>query len=73
MATDEFTEDQLKVIVTLSKKLSFKGAAFLDAYHATFFLVSTFNGYHAQMLDKAGLSFNLNARYGYMILDIMRK
>ena len=73
MATHEFTDEQLKAINALCGKLSLKGTAIIDAYHAIFFVTSTFNRNHAEILDSADLYFDLTASKGYMVLDIMKK
>ena len=73
MATHEFTDEQLKVINNLRSKLSLKGTVIIDAYHAIFFVTSTFTRNHAEMLDNAGLFFDLTASNGYIVLDIMKK
>ena len=73
MATIGFTDEQLKVINSLRKKLALKGEALIDAYHAIFFVTSTFNCNHAEMLDSAGLFYDLTASNGYMVLDIMKQ
>lgn len=73
MAKHEFTENQLMVINNLRNKLSLNGIATIDAYHAIFFVTSTFNRNHAEMLDNEGLFFDLTASNGYMVLDIMKK
>ena len=72
MATIGFTDEQIVVINTLRKKLSLKGEALIDAYHAIFFVTSTFNRNHAETLDSAGLFYDLTASNEYMILDIMK-
>lgn len=42
MATIGFSDEQLKVINSLRDKLSLNGIATIDAYHAIFFVTSTF-------------------------------
>ena len=73
MATYRFTDEQIEVINILYKKLALKGEVLIDAYHAIFFVTSTFNKNHAEMIDSAGLFYDLTASSGYMILDIMRQ
>lgn len=73
MATHGFTDEQLKAINNLREKLSLNGIATIDAYHAIFFVTSTFTRNHAETLDNAGLYFDLTASKGYMVLDIMKK
>ncbi|MCE8567185.1 MULTISPECIES: hypothetical protein [Bacteroides] len=73
MATIGFSDEQLKVINSLRDKLSLNGIATIDAYHAIFFVTSTFTRNHAESLDNAGLYFDLTASNGYMVLDIMKQ
>lgn len=72
MATIGFSDEQLKVINSLRDKLSLNGIATIDAYHAIFFVTSTFTRNHADMLKEVGLFFDLTASSGYMVLDIMK-